>query len=376
MQKLTLLFSDTELGEGNATDDFLEDDLLIKTLKENFHYGEKYPIDFIFNGDTFDFLKAPYKGEYPRHVTERISLWKLERIQKAHPSFFPALKDCLKTHPNTRIIFIHGNHDFDLEFKGIQKKIKEYITKDKEEQNRILFPGFEFSDGIIHIEHGSQLDDFFEVKPEKLVYDSPNQIVAEPFLLTPWGYNAVYDHYIHIKEEFPLIERLNPRARTIELLPLKLKKRIIIDSIWYMGKSFLYTQWRHRKDPMRDFPLFEFKKYMQNFLKGEYEIRVDRRAKKKLIKSPFSVISFGHTHKPRIWRFKGKWILNTGNWRDEYQLNEKEKIYMPKAKSYGFILHNEKEIQEIKLKRLKSEQKPILIKDILKYTRRTKMKST
>ena len=372
MQKLTLLFSDTELGEGNATDDFIEDDLLIETIKRNFHYGEKYPIDFIFNGDTFDFLKAPYKGTYPRHITETISLWKLEKIHKAHPSFFEMLKDCLKINQRTRIIFIHGNHDFDIEFKGVQSKIKEYISKDKEEQKRILFPGFEFTDGLVHIEHGSQLDDFFEVNPEKLVYDSPNQIIAEPFLLTPWGYNVIYDHYIQIKEEFPLIERLNPRARTIELLPLRLKKKIILGSIWYMTKSFIYTQWRHRKDPMRNFPLFEFKKYMQNFLKGEYELKVDRRAKKKLIKSNFQVISFGHTHRGRIWKFREKWILNTGNWRDEYDLNEKEKCYMPKTKSYGFILHSEKEIQEIKLVKRKSLQKPIPIKDIFHYTRKKK----
>ena len=140
MQKLTLLFSDTELGEGNATDDFVEDELFIDTLQKNFHYGKEYPIDFIFNGDTFDFLKAPYKGTHPRHVTETISLWKLTRIQKAHPTFFKALHECLKTNPKSRIIFIHGNHDFDLEFKGVQQKLKDYITQDKEEQKRILFP--------------------------------------------------------------------------------------------------------------------------------------------------------------------------------------------------------------------------------------------
>ena len=88
MQKLTLIFSDTEFGEGNATDDFVEDELLIETISKNFHYGKEYPIDFIFNGDTFDFLKAPYKGKYPRHITEKISLWKLEEIQKAHLLFF------------------------------------------------------------------------------------------------------------------------------------------------------------------------------------------------------------------------------------------------------------------------------------------------
>ena len=88
---------------------------------------------------------------------------------------------------------------------------------------------------------------------------------------------------------------------------------------------------------------------MYKFIQGEYELHIDRRVKRKLKKSPFQVISFGHTHKPRIWKLKEKWILNTGNWRDEYVLNEKEKKYQPKPKSFGFILHTETEIKQIKL---------------------------
>ena len=163
MQKLTLIFSDTEFGAGNATDDFVEDELLIDTLKKHFDQGKQYPLDFIFNGDTFDFMKAPYKGKYPRHITEKMSLWKLEEIRKAHPLFFITLAECLKTNPQSRVIFIHGNHDFDLEFSRVQKELKEFITKDKKEQDRILFPGFDFTDGLLHIEHGSQLDEFFKV---------------------------------------------------------------------------------------------------------------------------------------------------------------------------------------------------------------------
>lgn len=370
MQKLTLIFSDTEFGEGNATDDFIEDELFIDTLRKHFDQAKNYPIDFVFNGDTFDFMKAPYKGKYPRHITEKISLWKLEEIRKAHPLFFIALAECLQTNPQSRVIFIHGNHDFDLEFSGIQKKLKEYITKEKKEQERILFPGFDFTDGLIHIEHGSQLDEFFKVEPHKLIYDSPNQIVGEPFLLKPWGYNALYEHYIFIKEEYPLIERLNPRARTIELLPFSLKRRILGGTLWYMLKTFLYTQWRHQEDPMYRFSLLEFKKYMYNFFKGEYELKVDRQAKRKLRKNIFQVLCFGHTHKPRLWKLKGKWMLNTGNWRDEYQLNEKDKMYYPKVKSYGYILHDEKEIQKIELKKVKSKQKAIPIEEIKEYVRK------
>lgn len=372
MQKRTLIFSDTEFGQGNATDDFVEDELLINTIRKALEQDKEYPTEMIFNGDTFDFLKAPYKGKYPRHITEKISLWKLEEIRKAHPLFFIVLNECLQINPESKIIFIHGNHDFDLEFTAVQKRLKEMITDKKEQQKRILFPGFEYSDGLVHIEHGSQLDEFFKVDPSKLIYDSPNQIVGEPFILSPWGYNALYEHYMEIKEEYPIIEKLNPRARTIELLPFHLKRKILGGTLWYLLKVFLFTQWLHKDDPMYRFTPLEFKKYMYNFFKGEYELKVDRHAKRKLRKNPFQVLCFGHTHKPRLWKIKGKWMLNTGNWRDEYQLNEKDKMYYPKPKSYAVIIHDENTIQKIELKKIKSKQKPISIQDIKEYSRKEK----
>ena len=73
--KLTLLFSDTEFGAGNRTDDFIEEDLFCKTLRGVFDEAKKQATDLIFIGDTFDFLKCPLKdGSFPRHFTENRSL--------------------------------------------------------------------------------------------------------------------------------------------------------------------------------------------------------------------------------------------------------------------------------------------------------------
>ncbi len=370
MYKLTLLFSDTEFGLGNTTDDFVEDELLAETIRNYFHYGQKLPIDFIFNGDTFDFLKAPYLGKYPRHITEEISLWKLKQIKKAHPLFFEVAGECLKTNHHSKLIFIHGNHDFDLEFPAVQKCLKELITSKKEEQKRIIFPGFEFTDGLLHIEHGSQLDEFFNVKPDKLVYTSRNEIIPEPILKTPWGYNVIYEHYLQTKAEFPLLERLSPRARTIELLPLRLKKKLLAGTVWYLLKVYLYKQWIHKKDPLYRFTFLDFKKHILKFFEGKYESNIDRRAKRKIKQSKCQVLSFGHTHRAKIWRYKGKWILNTGNWRDEYELNEPERKYVPKTKTIGFIIHSKTEIRKIKIHRKRSRQLSIPIDYIKKYSRK------
>ncbi|MSR86302.1 hypothetical protein EXS74_02815 [Candidatus Woesearchaeota archaeon] len=372
MQKITLLFSDTELGQGNVTDDFVEEELLLKAIRENFHYGKTYPIDLILNGDTFDFLKAPYKGKYPRHITEEISIWKLNKIYNAHPSFFKVLEESLNTNPKSRIIFIHGNHDLDIEFKGVQKEIQELITRDKEKQKRILFPGFEFTTGPIYVEHGSQMDMMYKVKPEELMHKKQTKKHPKAFLKTSWIYNLTFDQYITVKEKYPIIERLNPRARTIELLPLRLKKNVVLDPVTYIVKGFSYTQWIYRSDPLRKFPLEEFKTYVKFLLEGEFELKIEENLEKKLKEKHCKVFTVGHTHRAKIFKIGQKIILNTGSWRDEYQLDEKERTYKPRTKTYGFILHDQKDIESIRLVKHKSKQKSILVKDIIRYTRQKK----
>lgn len=365
MQKLSIIFSDIEFGAGTPTDDFVEDDLLISTIDSLIPWTKKYPTDFIFNGDTFDFLKVPYRGRYIRHITERNSLWKLARIRNVHPQFFPLLKKILKADPRTRIIFIHGNHDFDLEFPGVQKQIQRYISKT--DHDRILFTGFTFSDGLLEVEHGSQLDPFCKVVPHRFVHQPRTHPSREPYLLVPWCHNVLCEHYFHIKEKYPLLERLFPRARTLELLPLDLKRKVLIDTLFYLFKTFTYTQFRYNKDRLYRLNLRELRKYILFWIRGEYEIRIDKQARRQLRKRPYKVLSYGHNHRGKLLYANGKWVLNTGSWRDEYILIEEAQKYVPKLKSYGFVLHDEKKVHKIKLYHVKSRQKPIPITEIKAY---------
>jgi UDP-2,3-diacylglucosamine pyrophosphatase LpxH len=356
MKKVSVIFSDIEIGTGNNTDDFVEDELLANTIKHNLKYAKKYPLDLVFNGDIFDFLKAPYKKTFPRHVTEEISLWKLRAMHDAHPLFFSTLSKCLK-YKNVRIIFIHGNHDYDLVFPKVQEELKKLIKGDK-----ILFPGFEYTDNLVHYEHGSQLDDLFYINPKKIISNPQDK---QPFLLLPWYFNAMTEHYFPLKEEYPVIERLQPRAKVLEILPLRLKKKIIFDIVFYMIKSLLYTQFKHWDDILYRFSYTEFKKYFKKLVHKEFELQFENRAKEVLLKNEYSVIVYGHNHKEDLIRIKNKSILNTGNWRDEYELNPEKASYLPKDKSYGFIMFDEEKIYDIKLIKVKTNQKEKTIKEIL-----------
>ena len=115
LEKEIIIIGDIEMGCGNLTDDFISDKALSELIKEL--SKRKHPVDLIFNGDTFDFLKCPYFDKnrltYPRHVTEKISLSKLNLIYHAHSKVFEALENFINNKKH-QIYFIFGNHDFDL----------------------------------------------------------------------------------------------------------------------------------------------------------------------------------------------------------------------------------------------------------------------
>ncbi len=363
MKKLSLIFSDIELGSGTATDDFVEDDLLCDTIKENFKHTKEHPTDLILNGDIFDFLKCPYKGEYPRHITEKISVWKINKIHEAHPKVFNIWERFLESDKRTRIIFITGNHDFDVEYPEVQKRIKELITKNKKLRDRILFPGLEYSENLLYVEHGSQLDKFFKIDRKKLINYQKNNVIGEPYLIFPWGYNAIFDHFIHMKEKIPILERIHPKTIALSLLPLKYKWKMFAGTSWYMIKSFFFTQLIHWDDPLYRFRPDELYKYFYSFFKKEFTHVIVGPAKRKIKRSSYRAIAIGHSHQSVVKKKKGKLIINTGNWRDEYSFALDGKRFLPKQKSYGFILHDKYNIK-LKLIKVASRQPELTIKEL------------
>lgn len=363
--KLTLLFSDTELGGGNRSDDFIEDDLFYRTLFGLFKDAKKQPTDLVFNGDTFDFVKCPLKdGSYPRHFTEKRSLEKFSLIKKAHPKYFRLLREFLKLREDNRVVFIYGNHDYDLVFPMVQVAIARAIVgKDRELEKQVFFPGFEFRDNLVFIEHGSQLDYYFKVNPKNFVHPG-NHYFPEPFLNIPWGHNVLYEFYMEYKERFPLLERLLPREYALAALPKNIRREMLLGSGWYMFKSFFYTQFVEFSDPLRRFPLDLFISNISRFIRKDFHLYFLRLAKKNLHKNTYQVSSVGHNHTGTLITSKGGKIINTGSWRDEYLYNPEIDAFLPKMKSYGYILHERDKIHIVELREISSKQGPIFFEDI------------
>ena len=130
MNKRIFIIGDVEIGRRDRMDDFCDDPTLVRFIDHLSLLVQHEAVQLILNGDFFDFLKISYKNEYPRYVTEEISLWKLNQVLKAHPLVFEALRSFL-SHPNAEIFFVIGNHDADLIWPSLQKEIRKILGDKK-----------------------------------------------------------------------------------------------------------------------------------------------------------------------------------------------------------------------------------------------------
>ncbi len=281
-----------------------------------------------------------------------------------HKKWFRVVADFLKLRKDNRVVFIYGNHDYDLVFSGVQFSIQKAIAgKNLDLHDRIIFPGFEFRDNNVFVEHGSQLENYFKIHPEKFVHPG-NKDFPEPFLMVPWGNNCLFEFYMEYKERYPLAERLFPKEYALAVLPSKVRYEMMFGTVWYLFKSFFYTQFVEWHDPLRRFHPSAFTRYIGKLLKRSFHLPFLRKVRTNLRKSDIHVYSVGHNHTGAIHTYRGKRILNTGSWRDEYLYNPEIDAFLPKMKSYGFILHDKKKIHTIELREIAGAQETIFFEDV------------
>ena len=165
MSRLKLIISDLHLANGHAGLDGFgaqqQDALrgLLHATRPGGPLGNADDIEFIINGDCFDFLVLrPYLDD--GIVTPDIALRKWGKIQAAHSVFFETLRDFLHI-PGRHITFIAGNHDMELAFAELREAVQRAICADDSTLARNLF----FCETRcyrplpdVHIEHGHHYD--------------------------------------------------------------------------------------------------------------------------------------------------------------------------------------------------------------------------
>lgn len=329
MEEKVYIISDIEMGRGDIMDDFSDDEIVTNFVKKIAAENKDKKITLVLNGDIFDFLKMAYKDQYPRYITEKISLWKLEEVIKTHPKVFSGFREFVKN-KNHILFFVIGNHDADLVWPSLQQRIREELNADENDEN-VGFNYWYEKNGV-HVEHGHLLEPFFRINPKKAII----KFRGNEILNTPFGSQMCFKHLVHFKQKFSKDEQYFPKPLAFKKNPQMnreknglMKKVLLRDLIWN-------PLW-HWNDPTYRIPYFSlldhFLHYGLNVIDDDkFFKRITKRALRKYPDQQCIVL--GHLHLFKKDEREGKQILVTDTWRNEYDLTNN---LQKKTKSYGEI---------------------------------------
>jgi UDP-2,3-diacylglucosamine pyrophosphatase LpxH len=283
------------------------------------------PIDFVFNGDTFDLLKTPYLDQYPHHITKDVAVGKMSAVAAAHPKFFEAVSRILDSDQNRQVHFILGNHDMELAFPKVQNFLRALCGNPE----RVEFPGFSLSIGPVYFEHGSQADPLFHVDPQKLFIDSEQG----QLLNLSWASIALLDLVIPMQKVLYFQERLRPKSELMERIPEI--RELILGLAWnYYTKNF----WREllaTKDPVLKLNWTMIKEIIRRITLQSPDVAIPKTWINETLETHSNhLFVLGHLHQRTAEFIGNKRVLQAGAFRDEYSILDEGKAFRPLLKSF------------------------------------------
>ncbi len=324
---LLVVMSDIEMGAGGTQDDFPHSDFLAELfLSYNQPPFSELPVDLVFNGDTFDFLKTACDGTYPRHITADMALGKAETIARAHPRFFEGVSEFLSHRQAPRHVhFVVGNHDAELLFPEVQR----YLRGLTRQGRAVHFPGFELDFGAVHIEHGSQLDPMFAMNPDELFVPFDDTEV----LNISWGASALLDTVMAVQPLFCFHDRLKPRERVFELLPEM--KEYLVGTFWQYWTRDYWRGFFDTQDPTRRLTWSMLKEIIWRFGSNHTDVTMGQALLKRIEEEDrYRLYIVGHEHQPLMRSFGDRRVLQAGCLRNEYMLVDDGQSVRPINKCY------------------------------------------
>lgn len=189
-------------------------------------------VELVLNGDIFDFDSVTtYPASAQYHVSwlesrrgldpeKEKSLYKIDVILRDHPEWIKCLSQFIAD--DNRVVFVIGNHDLELNWIEVQKRILDALQLNEEDRRRVRFAEwFYISNKDTLIEHGHQRDPFCCSKDpiNPIVIDYNRLLVRLPFgdlacrylsngmgffnphvdsnyMLSAWGFTKVYFKYM------------------------------------------------------------------------------------------------------------------------------------------------------------------------------------
>jgi hypothetical protein len=378
MVRRFFVIGDIEMGGGDLMDDFHDDALLVKfvemtgravggsahaderaggqaradgraaagahvTAGEERHAGSSAgaqadEVVLILNGDVFDFLKMDYRGKYPRHITEEISEWKMKKVLQAHPRVFAAWKKFLEI-PQTRLVFVIGNHDADVAWPGVQRMLLEALGHPP----KITITHF-FENKLFHVQHGNLIDPFFGFNHLNPVIEHQGKKI----LNLPLGAQIAAQYLTPFKAKFHKQEVLYPQHEVIRKYP-QYKKEMRRLMLRHGFKIFVADPLMKRHDPMYRVPYGRvWRHFWRHGFDGVHDDRFMniRELETRFGKSPVYVLS--HSHIKKDVQKNGSRYIFVDCWRTERDVRTPD--LRKKPKTYVEITQTGDKLAQVELK--------------------------
>ena len=212
-----VVVSDLHLGPGrldngrwHPLEDFRFPDSFQRFLE---YIGREGATDLIIAGDFIDFWQILPQLDETRPAdwgsSEEESIAKLKVALKAHKSTFAALSRFARTGGN-RLILVPGNHDVDLNWPGVQTRLRSELGLELGRRLFFAIPCYR-SEGL-HVEHGHQHDE-----ANRFANPSTPFVVirGKKRLQTNWGAVFMSRFYNQLEKTKPFIDNLYPELAAI-----------------------------------------------------------------------------------------------------------------------------------------------------------------
>lgn len=225
------------------------------------------PIELVLNGDIFDFdsvMSVPTDGRFNLSLyeynfglkpQESRSVFKIDVVLKQHDIFVKAISNFIKR--GNKLVFILGNHDIELNWLSVQRKILDYMQLSKEERKNVIFCEWCYvSHNDTLIEHGHQYDPYCMVldpinpvvkKNGEYIIRLPFGNLANRFMINVMGFKNPHndDSYVKTFSEF-IKFFLKYELKHQPLIVIDWLKGAMKTLVYSIGESFLPRV----KDPM------------------------------------------------------------------------------------------------------------------------------
>ena len=213
-----VVISDLHLCDGGLREDFLAEDeaALVSLIDE---LASHTPIELVVNVDFIDFVQIQPRPQMwfndSLDASEQESVEKLERALTAHAPVFDALRRF--SHAGGLLRFNYGNHDIDLAWPEVQRRLRDHVVGPAADPNVLHF-GWVYSVAGVHIEHGHQADpanSFADMR--SLIHRDP---LGTPRLERCWGTRLVEEFYNQLEEieGLQMLDNVRPRLRAAAII--------------------------------------------------------------------------------------------------------------------------------------------------------------